>query len=105
MEIFGIRKLREELECAKSEAKEYKRLHSEMAKSFESLQKDRDRIKELYEAEKAAREKENGCVRGIYCHYCKHHVMGYTVHDHGKCYCTYGACPHFEKEAGHEPDN
>lgn len=103
--FFNIRKLQEELDHFKSEAKEYKRLHSEMVKACETLEKERDRIKKLYETEKAARENENGCVRGIYCHYCKHHVMGYTVHDRNKCYCTYGTCPHFEKEAANEPDN
>lgn len=67
------------------------------------LKAELERTKELLESARAA--KQNGCLRGPYCHYCKHHVMGYTVHDQHKCYCTYGTCSHFEKEVSREPDN
>ena len=56
---------------------------------------DNQRLQELLDSARAA--KENGCLRGKYCRFCKHSVMDYT--DREKCICTYGTCPHFEKEA------
>lgn len=96
---------------------EVDRLCDLIAKSEETTKKHKDRCtaletenaalrakllnaNELYLAEKSAREKQNGCVRGEYCNQCKHGVMVPRYADGAglKCVCTYGTCPHFEKE-------
>lgn len=98
-----IARLKAELDTANKKLEVTLQKYFDANKERAELKTELERTKELLESARAA--KENGCIRGLYCHYCKHHVMGYTVHDQHKCYCTYGTCPHFEKEATNEPDN
>lgn len=96
-----------ESETYKAEIEELKSLLSKneerrlaLAGDKAQLQSELEQTKELLASARAA--KENGCLRGEYCGHCKHHIMVRRYPGSAectKCICTYGACPHFEKEA------
>lgn len=97
--------LKEELKTANKKLEITLQKLFEANKELAELKAELELAKELLESARAA--KENGCIRGEYCGQCKHHVMVHRYRgetEPSKCVCTYGTCPHFEKEADHEPN-